>query len=316
MKKVIYSLILMCFFQQQSCRQTSSETLTNIDKAVDYFNNQNYEQALIHTEELIKADNTDYVAWTLKGRCLFNLKREKQGIDAISKAIQINPKYYKAYSYRAIMYNLLNFNSKYIIDDLNIFLSHEPKNIEIRTIKAGVYFKYQKFDKALKEYNQILKDAPNNYKAITFRASIYKKLGKLDLALRELNKVVKAKYKSPMVLEERASVFIKKEMFDKAISDYNKILSETSNKEIEAYTLNNRGFAYHKKGDNQKALVSINQSLKLLSSNSYAYKNRALVYIDMKKYEDACNDLNKSIEFGYTEIYNDEVEKLIEKNCK
>ena len=63
-------------------------------------------------------------------------------------------------------------------------------------------------------------------------------------------------------------------------------------------------------------MTDINHSLILLPNNSYAYKNRALVYLNRKDNDKGCADLNKAIELGYTEQYGDEVIKLINENCK
>jgi len=54
---------------------------------------------------------------------------------------------------------------------------------------------------------------------------------------------------------------------------------------------------------------------KLYPVNSYAYKNRALIYIEEKKWKEACEDLSKANELGYTRQYGKEVNELITKYC-
>lgn len=44
--------------------------------------------------------------------------------------------------------------------------------------------------------------------------------------------------------------------------------------------------------------------------NSYAYKISALIEIENGKINNACNDLSKSSELGYTQQYGDEIDKL------
>ena len=60
----------------------------------------------------------------------------------------------------------------------------------------------------------------------------------------------------------------------------------------------------------------INKSIKIMPSNSYAYKIRALIYIEKGKAEKACEDLNIALSYGYTAQYGKEVEKLKRLNCK
>ncbi|GAA3919536.1 hypothetical protein GO495_21520 [Chitinophaga oryziterrae] len=43
--------------------------------------------------------------------------------------------------------------------------------------------------------------------------------------------------------------------------------------------------------------------------------NRALVYIAMKEKDKACEDLKQAMKQGFTEMYGDEVKKLIFEKC-
>lgn len=322
MKKLLYFLILITILQQQSCGQISKETQEDIDKAVEYFNQQNYEQALFYAEKLLQKKSRNYVLWTMKGRCLFNLNKQKEGLKAINKAIEINPKYYEAYAYRAVMYNLLGtYKMEEIISELDKLLTHEPENIEIRIIKAGIYLKYNTLDKALIEYNKILKAQPDNYKVMASRGVVYRRLGKYNLALEDYNKASESKDKLTieLVLDGRGYLFIKMKLYKKAIKDFTELIEKYSEEipiDFKAYSFNNRGFAYHKMGNNEKALEDINYSLKLYPENSYAYKNRALVYLDIGKNKEACKELDRALKLGYTQQYGNEVEELVETNCK
>jgi tetratricopeptide (TPR) repeat protein len=71
----------------------------------------------------------------------------------------------------------------------------------------------------------------------------------------------------------------------------------------------------YKLGRTKEALTDVNKSLKLDEANSYAYKNRALIYLEMKDTGKACEDLNKALELGFTEQYGNEVKELKIKHC-
>ena len=55
----------------------------------------------------------------------------------------------------------------------------------------------------------------------------------------------------------------------------------------------------------------INKSLDIDPSYSYAYKNKAKILIALNKKEEAIDNLEKSLELGYSEDYDDEVETLL-----
>jgi hypothetical protein len=63
-------------------------------------------------------------------------------------------------------------------------------------------------------------------------------------------------------------------------------------------------------------MEDINKSLQLNDENSYAYKNRALVYLAQEFIDKACEDLNRAEGLGYSKDYDDEALELISKYCQ
>jgi tetratricopeptide (TPR) repeat protein len=103
------------------------------------------------------------------------------------------------------------------------------------------------------------------------------------------------------------------------IGEYKKALA-LSNKLIamhpkEGVALNNRGFIKYKMNDLTGALEDINNSILLVADNSFAFKNRGLVYIAMNRNNEACADFQKAIYLGFSTNYGTEVEELQKKFC-
>lgn len=67
--------------------------------------------------------------------------------------------------------------------------------------------------------------------------------------------------------------------------------------------------------DFNSAIRHVEQSLELSPDNPCALKNRALIYLAQGRKELACDDLKKSIELGFTEMYGNEAERLLERHC-
>ncbi|MBI4825474.1 MAG: tetratricopeptide repeat protein [Nitrospirae bacterium] len=61
-----------------------------------------------------------------------------------------------------------------------------------------------------------------------------------------------------------------------------------------AYT--NRGIAYDRAGDVQKALADYDRSIKIDPKYVKPYNNRGVLYVSMKKYDEAMKDYNRAIE--------------------
>jgi tetratricopeptide (TPR) repeat protein len=319
----LFTLLLIILSMFQACGQVDKNTEENINKATDYFNNQEYPKTLIYVDKLLKSNPLDYASWTLKGRTLFNLGRKEEAILAINKAIELNPKYYKAYGYRAVICKETEgYTYEQMMADIELAIENDPTNNELISIRANYLIKAGQFDKALVAYEKLLKTEPTNYTFIVSHAGAHRKLGHQELALQGYQKAIEIDSNQSFAYEDRAWLFMEQKQYSQAIKDYNKVIQFISNQSdeiavsLKAYAFNNRGYAYYKAGNNQQAILDIKYSLELLPLNSYAYKNRALVYFAMAEKNKGCADLKKSLELGYTQQYGDEVEKLIGENCK
>ncbi|KOY87113.1 hypothetical protein AD998_14035 [bacterium 336/3] len=315
----IFLLISLC-----ACGQLDKETNIHFEKATKLFNNKEYESALIYVDKVIEKYPTDYFSWTLKGRILFNLRKDAEALKALDKAIELNPKYYEAYGHRAVLCSSIGKCSQnQIINDFDMALIGKPNDTKLIERKAYYLYKSGLFIQCIEECNKIFKFEPNNYYGFMLRAPAYKKLGKNELALKDYNQAIDINPKENFAYAERGLFFTEQEKYDEAVKDFDKSLELISKKNndpdfliLKAYDLNNRGFAYFKLGNAEKALIDMNTSLELLSTNSYAYKNRALVYLSKREKNKGCADLQKALELGYTQKYGDEVEVLIKKYCK
>ena len=97
-----------------------------------------------------------------------------------------------------------------------------------------------------------------------------------------------------------------------AIDFFDKSLSIEENDPV---SLNNRSYSKLQLGDVDGAMEDVSASLKGYPENSYAYRNRALIYLRMNKKNKACADLETAVEKGFTEEYGNEVEKLLKEHC-
>jgi tetratricopeptide (TPR) repeat protein len=69
------------------------------------------------------------------------------------------------------------------------------------------------------------------------------------------------------------------------------------------YAHNNYGLVLGLRGDYKAALESINHSLALEPSNSFAYRNRAIVYHHMQRYTESAHDQQRAKALFYEEQY-------------
>lgn len=77
-----------------------------------------------------------------------------------------------------------------------------------------------------------------------------------------------------------------------------------------------RGLLYHKLGESEKGISDLKEALKMDKNNSYAMKNLGIIYLDQKKYDEACQLFQKAKELDYTLTYDEnDLEALLENAC-
>lgn len=318
----ILTVIFFLLFTSSCLTSSDKKNRDKFELALALFDQEKYDEAILHLDTLQSQYPTNEAVWCLKGRSLFANGYEMEGIEALNKAIEIDNSYYSAYRYRAIMRSLQeNSNYEETISDFDVALKEYPTDTILALNRATFTIKKRYFKEARKALDYVLELDSMNYSARVMMASVTGKLGNNISALKRLNEIISMQDSfEPSAYNERALVYMELEEFDSAISDYNMIL-EHSNLFVEypvlrAYTINNLGYAQYKAGDVSEGLDNINKAIGLEPSNSYAYKNRAEVLISQKKLVEGCVDLEKAKDLGFTNLYGQEVNDLISQYCE
>ena len=78
-----------------------------------------------------------------------------------------------------------------------------------------------------------------------------------------------------------------------AVKEFNKAI-----RLVPSYTLayNNRGYAYHKLGEDQRAIQDLDKAIQLDPNYAKAYNNRGIAYGRLGQYQQAIEDFDKAIQ--------------------
>jgi Flp pilus assembly protein TadD len=87
-----------------------------------------------------------------------------------------------------------------------------------------------------------------------------------------------------------------------AIEDFNKAIRFRPG---DAYAYNDRGIAYGKLGQYQRAIEDFNEAIRLKPDYAKAYNNRALVYFNQKNIFSGCSNAQKACALGNCKILED-----------
>jgi len=102
--------------------------------------------------------------------------------------------------------------------------------------------------------------------------------------------------------------------YEGAMEDYNTVI-EMDNNDNDARAYSQLGHVKTKMKDYKSAITDFEKALSLDPSDPYIYRNRALLFVEINNTPMICFDLKKSLELGYTEKYDEEVQKLYDEYC-
>ena len=128
----------ICFFilflSLLSCKASSKlikndivkPSQSNLEKAESFFKLENYDSAAVYYKKCLE-DNPNLSAnqYMEIGYTFSRAKYYKEAIQYLSKAIELNPQLYKAYSLRGYAWMTFRFPQNGV-DDYQIFLKHNP----------------------------------------------------------------------------------------------------------------------------------------------------------------------------------------------
>lgn len=211
--------------------------------------------------------------------------------------------------------NSLFFSVVILLATSMILISCGKENAYSKYKSGSAKFQLKDYRGAIADFTEAIELKPEYIEAYYSRAICESKLGKTEKALADFNKVTELNPEHKNAVFNRA-YYIKQQTgnYKSAVQDYNRFLELNRDGE-NAFTYNNLGYCKFMLHDTLGALKDVMTSIRLDSTNSLAYKNRAEVYLAMDSITLACADLDKSIKLGYTEQYDEKAVQLQAKYC-
>lgn len=179
--------------------------------------------------------------------------------------------------------------------------------------RAAAKGKKRDFNGSYKDLKLALKIEPNNVSVLWHLGSVCDEIGKGDETLTYLLKALEV---DPSLISINVNIGFKYQVMEKykeSISYFDIAITHDSN---DALAYSNRAYSWLKLGNIDNALLDINKSIALYPANSYAYRIRALIYIETKEIIKACNELHTALDKGFKISYGNEVNTLLAKYCK
>jgi len=127
-------------------------------------------------------------------------------------------------------------------------------------------------------------------KAYSIRAGLYRKENKLEKALENYNKAISISIDDDLNYLNRGNIHLDLKNYDLALNDYRSVLSKKPNFYL---IYDNIGTLYAITGKYDSALYYLNKSILIKPDYTNSYKNRALTFIQLNRMDDAIADFKQ-----------------------
>lgn len=286
-----------------------NKAVTYFDLGLDFSNSDRFEKAIEFFTKAIEVDNDYSEAYEQRAAVYLKLKNDSSFLEDNDKAILLDSENHGAhFSFFCYYLGKLDYKSAQtsILKCLEICPDQHVYELNL----SMIYRQNKLWNDVLKITTKILKDYPNDFNALNDRSMAYMNKKEYKPALMIYKQLLLSGKTKNLYKQNVGFCLLELGHYQESIIVFDEILSE----EHIAYAYDNRGFAKHKMNKNKEALMDINKSLEIDTSNCYAYKNRAIVFLSEDKKDDAQKDLLMAKELGYSEFYDEEVNELLKKH--
>ena len=292
------------------------------------YENGNYTQAITYYDSaIVKYPNLPYL-YVIKAEAIFNSGYAggenlpitdpavyAEAIQLLDKALEISPSSADTHASRGLLNTIHQKYELAVQDFSNVLLNSFDfdKMFNALSDRASAYSRMQQYEKAHTDYSNAIELKPDDLSAWVNMSVVYNEQGQTAKAEEVLQEVLAKDDTYTPALNNLGLIKAKQEKYQEANELLQKALIIDSR---DAVTLNNYGFSLGMSGKVEQGMSLINQSLKLYQSNAFAYRNIGLIYLKQGDKKIACENFNKAKELYFKASYGEEVNELIEANCK
>ena len=154
------------------------------------------------------------------------------------------------------------------------------------------YDALQRYDEALRDYDQAIALNPNLAQTYSNRSNTYQALQRYDEALRDCDQAIALDPNYAKAYNNRGNTYQALRRYDEALHDYEQAVALNPNY-ADAYS--NRGTTYQALQRYDEALRDYDQAIALNPNFALAYVGRGLTYHNLQRYDEALRDFDQAI---------------------
>lgn len=217
--------------------------------------------------------------------------KPKRALVYYSKAIEINPTFAPAFTYRGWAHaDLAKWHCA--AADLDRAIQLAPDDIDALRVRGWVNEMRGDRDAALRDYDQVLEREPDQLDVLAAYANVCRTKGEPQRALEALDRAILLDSRLSSLFSERGLVYGCMGEWSRALDDHEQAidLDLTNGK---AYR--SRGVTYSRKGDYDRSIVDFDQAISLDPGDAEAFSGRGQVHAAEGNDDKALADLDEAI---------------------
>ena len=231
--------------------RNSKASMKLLDKANNYFLNENYDNSMTFVNKAIQKDPQNPYCYDLKADNYLAKNNPPKAIENYSKAMLLGLRDENIYYSRGYAFQKLE-KTQNALGDYNLALELNPKFHPALSQRGIIFMELKNYAKAIKDFDAALQIKPNDYDTWLNKFNTHEKKGDFPKALDELNAIVLERINNvpTKFFLRRAYLNSKYGYHQKSVEDYSRLIFKIDNFKL-AYGW--RSDEYEKLGELEKA---------------------------------------------------------------
>jgi tetratricopeptide (TPR) repeat protein len=263
-----------------------------------YFDQGNYPKAIEKMDQALKIDPQNTGAYMRKVEALIQLKNEEAAIALLNQSTRFEKAQIKNDDFfyaRAIMYSKLK-NTQRSIQDYDRAIAINPQHAQALNNRALLKEDLGDYEGAFVDLTRSINISPFPANLCN-RGTIHFKNQKFDLALKDFNDGLKNYPDYPSCQKMRIRLLHTMKDFERALNDANAYLEKNPNDWEALYY---RAGTYVSLKEHERALNDYNRFLEHNPQSPQVNYDRGMLRLYMTNRAEGCDDLKKAAELGFT----------------
>lgn len=273
----------------------------SLNEAEALYDAGRYDGALVLYDQILSREPEQAIAYVGKGKTLFALRRDEEGLQAYERAFQIDPEVADGAFYQEkaqVLARLKRFEESLAAYDEASY--RNPRAVELYSKRAEIYLKLQKYQEALSMYKSAIELKPATADYYVQAGDLLLKLGESEQALNYYERAIEREPENIEYYDRKGNLLLHLKRYSQALAIYEKLIDIITKQPDTVETFisyyDKKGKALLELGRYEEALATYEQCIQDYgASDPHFYHSKGKALFGLGRYEEALVAFDKAI---------------------